>query len=290
MRRIPTAALLVSACLLALATDADAQPDNDSCETSGHGGSQRVELNGKCLTRGTEQSSDSPPSAAARARTVYCGRPVSQANAGLWNAECGAPRVCAQTDSRTGREVPVDVFATFTQIDGKWGPPRLWCAYDPVPGLQPETIRDEAVRLLPGVAIGSTWSAPAITNTETIFWADTSADRPLPTATVAGQRVELRISFRSASWHYGDGTNETTTTPGKPYDDVHDACITAQCAHYSGHVYTHTGHVVVSLSITWHAQYRVGAQWFDIDGDITGPTSRHVLTVMQSRDVLVPNP
>jgi len=107
---------------------------------------------------------------------------------------------------------------------------------------------------------------------------------------VAGQRVELRISFRSASWHYGDGTSETTTSPGKPYDEAHDPCSTAQCAHYSGHTYTRTGRATVSLTITWHAEYRVGAQWFDIDGDITGPSSRHDLTVMQSRDVLVPNP
>jgi hypothetical protein len=146
------------------------------------------------------------------------------------------------------------------------------------------------MRLLPGVAIGSTWNAPALTNAETIFWANTATDRPLPTATVAGQRVALRISFRSATWHYGDGISETTTTPGEPYDDIHDPCTTAQCADYAGHTYTRTGRVTISLTITWHAEYRVGAQWFDIVGDITGPTRHHGLTVKQARGVLVPNP
>lgn len=223
-------------------------------------------------------------------KTIYCGQPRRASDLGLWNAECGPKRVCWMTDKASGRRHVVDVFATLTLINGRWTAPRTWCPVDAT-GIDAAALRERAVRLLPRVAIGSAWTTIALVNAETILWAVTAPDRALATVTVVGQPVQLRVHFVSAHWDYGDGSRETTTTPGKPYDKVRDPCETAQCAHYAGHTYTNTGRVVITLAVTWHAQYRLGTgHWIDITGDITGPTARHTLTVKQVRGVLVPNP
>jgi hypothetical protein len=48
---------------------------------------------------------------------------------------------------------------------------------------------------------------------------------------------------------------------------------------------------VITLAVTWHAQYRLGTgTWIDIAGDITGLSAQRALTVKQSRAILVPDP
>lgn len=151
-----------------------------------------------------------------------------------------------------------------------------------------QQIRDAAFRLLPTVAIGSAPHGAGLTQTETILWAATGTDRALPDVTLLGQLVHLRIHFVHAAWDYGDHTSATTTSPGKAYDDASDPCDTAQCAGYSGHTYTTTGTVTVTLAITWTAQYQLaGGAWQDIPEAITGPAATSTLTIRQARGVLV---
>ena len=150
-------------------------------------------------------------------------------------------------------------------------------------------IRQQALRLLPHVSIGSAPDGAGLTNAETVLWADTDTDRQLPTVTIVGQQVEIRISFDHANWTFGDGASDTTDSPGRPYDAESDPCETAQCADYYGHTYRSTGRVTVTLTVAWNAQYRLGGQsWTDVGAaPLTGPAGTQSLTIRQARGVIV---
>jgi hypothetical protein len=197
--------------------------------------------------------------------------------------------MCIATD-KTGKQTELDAFATLTLVNGRWADPVVWCPANARPALDLAGLRDRAERLLPKVGIGSAWTTVALVNAETVLWAGTGPDRSLPSVTILGRAVQLRIHFDRADWDFGDGSTDTTADPGKPYDSHGDPCRTAQCLDYYGHTYAQTGVMTITLTVTWHAQYRLGATWTDIAGTITGPTSRRVLTVKQARGILVPNP
>jgi hypothetical protein len=210
----------------------------------------------------------------------------------VWNPLCGAPKTCFNTDPKTKRRTVEAAFATLIQQSGKWVLASVWCpaTSDPVPTTQ--ALRQQVLRLLPAVRIGSAWDTRALVNAQSIFWAVTDPDRALPTATVVGRRVQLRIHFDHATWNFGDGATDSTTDPGKPYTEA-DSCNTAQCPGYYGHTYTDTGSVTISLSVSWHAQFSLdgGTTWTDVDqAPLTGPTTTHQLSVVQARGVLVPDP
>ena len=154
--------------------------------------------------------------------------------------------------------------------------------------LADEGIDKEAVK----IQIGSAWTHTALINAETVLWAATDPDRTLPTATVVGRRVQLRIAFDHANWDFGDGTTDTTTDPGQPYSKA-DPCTTAQCAQYYGHTYRSTGPATITLTVAWHAEFSLdnGATWTAVDTvPLTGPETTHQLDVAQARGVLVPDP
>jgi hypothetical protein len=225
-------------------------------------------------------------------KTILCGRPSSKENA-LWDPRCGAPRICYVNAAAPGKRTPEDAYATLVLAGNTWVLQSVWCpaTADPIPTT--EALREQALRLLPKIAIGSAWAHRALVNAETVLWADTNADRTLPTATVVGRRVALRISFDHATWTFGDGATDTTTDPGKPYDKTGDPCAGAQCPDYYGHTYTSTGPVTVSLTVAWHAEFSLnnGTTWTAIDpAPLTGPATTHDLQILQSRGVLVPDP
>jgi hypothetical protein len=180
---------------------------------------------------------------------------------------------------------------------GTWsavGPP--WCpeggaAPPPARPTAPTAgqIRDQVLRLLPHVSIGSAPDGAGLANAETVLWADTGTDRRLPTVTIVGQQVELRISFDHANWTFGDGASDTTASPGRPYDAHSDPCETAQCSDYYGHTYTSTGRVTVTLTVTWQAQYHLAGQgWTDVGAaPLAGPSGTQSLIIRQARGVLV---
>jgi hypothetical protein len=256
------------------------------CAVAGSPHREGIKIALICYKRSTAPASTTPP----KTKTVICGRPSSSDN-GLWNRLCGAPRACVRINKATGKQIEVDAFATVTLIDGRWTNPVVWCPANSQPAVDLTALRDQALRLLPTVRIGSAWTTTALVNAETVLWAATTTDRRLPAVTVLGQRIQLRIHFDHADWDFGDGNTDTTTDPGKPYDPTGDPCRTAQCPDYYGHTYTRTGTMTITLDVTWHAQYSLdGTTWTDIAAPITGPVSSHVLALKEARGILVPNP
>ncbi|MEO6886881.1 MAG: hypothetical protein ABI232_11455, partial [Jatrophihabitantaceae bacterium] len=160
-------------------------------------------------------------------------------------------------------------------------------------------LRQQAIRLLPHVAVGTTGkpdqisTAPvSLVNIQTILWAQTTPTRDLGHVIILGQPVHLRITLAHADWNFGDGTTDTTTRAGKVYDEGTDPCATVRCPDYFGHVYSRTGSTTVKLAITWTGSYSLdGAHYQPIGGgDITGPATAATLTLRQAHGVLVRPP
>lgn len=89
--------------------------------------------------------------------------------------------------------------------------------------------------------------------------------------------VGVRASVAKYTWSFGDGTTETTSSPGAPYPalDVF-------------HQYKKRGSVAVSVTAHYTARYRVpGGSWQTLPGtvDIQGPATP--LIVAEARPVLV---
>lgn len=211
-------------------------------------------------------------------KTIVCGSPSSLDN-GFWDPRCGTMMRCP-----TGL-----AFATLAQQSGKWVLLDTWCPSQAKPVVTTAALRQQVLRLLPTVRIGSAWTTRALVNAETILWAETSARRSLGTVTVVGRQVGLRIAFDHADWSFGDSATDTTTDPGRPYSKS-DPCETAQCAGYYGHTYTDTGPVTITLSVAWHAEFSLdnGTTWTAVDpAPLTGPSTTHDLTVVQARGIIV---
>ena len=278
------AALVIMLIAALVATISPAVASTDTTTAPGHGG---ILVNGVEVESGSHPSTPTAvsTSSAPPTKTVTCGYPSSADN-GLWNPACGAPRDCPSGPA----------FATFIEQHGKWVLLDSWCAGDPAaparPVLTTTALRQQVLRLLPTVQIGTAWTTRALVNAETVLWAQTSSHRDLGTVTVVGQPVKLRIGFDHADWSFGDSTSDTTTSPGKPYTQT-DPCNTAQCSDYYGHTYRATGPVTITLTVAWHAQFSLdaGATWTDIDpAPLTGPPATHRLRVIQARGVLVQDP
>lgn len=163
----------------------------------------------------------------------------------------------------------------------------------PAPAVDAATIRDQVIKLLPRVGIGTTGPEPSsLVNIQTLLWAQTSADRDLGRVELLGQPVWLRLAFEQADWDFGDGHTATAGTPGKAYDDAHDPCAATLCPHYYGHVYRQAGPVTITLRVRWHASYSLDGRTFQPveGGPVTGPAAHTALRIKQARVVLVPNP
>lgn len=151
--------------------------------------------------------------------------------------------------------------------------------------------REAAQRLLPHPRIGvAPPGGVTLVNIETVLWVATRADRFLGTVTLLGQRVDLRAHVEQVRWDFGDGSTDTTTTPGKAYTAA-DPCKTVDCPDYFGHTYLHTGEVRISAQLIWTGEFRVdGGAWQPITGTVAAPATGTSVHVKEARGILVPNP
>lgn len=277
------AALCVVAGLVRPGITQAATPCNVGAGSDHHG----VLMSGLCLpsAEGNPASDMSSSPSAPPTKVITCGFPSSNDN-GFWNPQCGTMIRCPKGPA----------FATLVEQNNTWVLLTTWCATDP-PNAPPRVptaadLRQQVLRLLPQVGIGSAWSTRALVNAQTVLWAETGDRRALGNVTVVGRQVALRIGFDHATWDFGDGTSDTTTDPGKPYTRA-DPCGTAQCPDYYGHTYTDTGDVTITLTVAWHAEFSLdgGATWTAVDpAPLTGPATTHDLTVVQARGIIVQNP
>jgi hypothetical protein len=133
----------------------------------------------------------------------------------------------------------------------------------PRPQVTPGMVLNALRRIgLPELTARTQPADKTLVNFATIFYAE-----PEPFARsirLLGRQVDVEATPSQFTWHYGDGTSESTTTPGAPYPSKE---IT----------YSYTdAHTTVSTSVdvTYAARFRVnGGGWQDIAETvtITGP-------------------
>ena len=115
-----------------------------------------------------------------------------------------------------------------------------------------------------------------LVNLDTIFYTRNSQPIVQP-VTLAGRSVSIEATPTSYTWHFDDGIDTTTTSPGHPYPD-HDVF----------HVYTSTDDVSPSVDTTYSGRFRIGeGEWQDIDATVTVAGAAVDLTILEAKPQLV---
>ncbi|MEG9225650.1 hypothetical protein [Aeromicrobium sp. Sec7.5] len=129
---------------------------------------------------------------------------------------------------------------------------------------------------LPALALRIQPGGETLVNVETIF--HTQAPEFRHSTVLLGQAVEIAATPARFTWHHGDGTTQTTSTPGAPYPS------TAVTHRYS--------RVAAGLSprvdVGYRVSYRVnGGPEQQIDQLITAPGPAAALAVVEAAPVVV---
>jgi hypothetical protein len=149
-----------------------------------------------------------------------------------------------------------------TQCAGPQGPPP---AATPKPQVTPGLVLTELRRIgLPALQARTQPRDKTLVNFATIFYAEPQTFTR--TLTLLGQSVDVEAEPTSYTWHYGDGSSATTSTPGAPYP-----------AKDVTHSYT-DAHTTVqpSVDVTYSARFRVdNGAWQAIPDTVTiaGPAA-----------------
>ena len=92
-----------------------------------------------------------------------------------------------------------------------------------------------------------------LVNFETNFFT-TLTDPESQSVTLLGQRVLIEANPVRYTWHFGDGTTETTTSPGRPFPHL-----------VNTHTYGQPDRVRIRVDVTYRGRYRVnGGDWTPI--------------------------
>jgi len=207
---------------------------------------------------------------------------------------CGQVRnICdVASVARLPKDPNITTAATVQRLaDGSWSLTAMNCALkSATPQMTALMVMREVRKLVPHPKVGIAPPGGAtLVNIQTLLWAETPADQSLGTVTILGHQVSLQVHVARVDWDFGDGQHDATDSPEPKYD-ASDGCKTVTCPGYWGHIYTTTGPMTVSATVTWSGRYRVdGGGWLDIPETVTGPATTATVTVRQARGVLVPN-
>ena len=197
-------------------------------------------------------------------RTVYkwatvC-LPFDPARGASEALDCAAARSCPDPSER--------LWDLWSKAPGNaWEPVGSQClgANETPPGttrspqVTPGLVLTELRRIgLPSLQARTQPRDKTLVNFATIFYAEPQTFTR--TLTLLGQSVDVEATPTSFTWHYGDGSSATTSTPGAPYP-----------AKDVTHSYTdaHTT-VQTSVDVTYSARFRVGnGAWQTIPDTVT---------------------
>jgi predicted secreted Zn-dependent protease len=116
-----------------------------------------------------------------------------------------------------------------------------------------------------------------LVNLETNFYTTNAGPRVQP-VTLLGQQVDIEATPSSWTWHHGDGTSQTSGSPGTAYPRLE---IT--------HTYTEVGAPLApSVDTTYSGRYRVnGGEWAAIPDTVTVAGTPGQLEVVSAKPQLV---
>jgi len=186
---------------------------------------------------------------------------------------CGAARTCTNPDlyrwELWARILP-DGSWTYAYSECFGGEP------PPVEEVQPQITEGdiiEAVRTigLPSLDLEVQPTGQTLVNLPTNFW--TRAETFTDSVSLLGHTVDVEATPSEYTWHTGDGTTMTTTSPGARYPDLE---VT--------HRYTDaTPQVTPSVDVTYTVRYRIdGADWRDLSATLTATGETTTLQVREA--------
>ncbi|WP_237656907.1 PKD domain-containing protein [Agreia sp. COWG] len=146
------------------------------------------------------------------------------------------------------------------------------------------TIRDVA-RLVPSAgAMGMEPSGWMVVGLPTNFYA--TAPVEVVGATILGQAAEVRFTASSFAWNYGDGASLTTADGGSTWAAL---AVPEFSNTVTSHVYRAPGRYTITLSVSYSAEYRIGASgWQELQGTVPSVSPPLTATAAQGKTVLVP--
>lgn len=116
-----------------------------------------------------------------------------------------------------------------------------------------------------------------LVNVDTIGFTDRNP-RTIATS-LFGIPVEIRAVPSTYAWDFGDGSAPLVTTdPGAPYP-----------AQTVAHAYARKGAATISLTTTWHGQFRLAGEptWHDVAGEGSTVSSSDRLQILEAKARLV---
>jgi hypothetical protein len=270
--------LLLFAPVPVLADDGDVSGTavSDGYELAG------MERNDQAVSQGVDSSQMSAEGVSGRPAYVKYRWSSVCAGAGptgsvATSPDCGQAQTCPDPAERkwqlwgmtdSGDWDPID-----TQCAGPQGPPP---AATPKPQVTPGLVLTELRRIgLPSLQARTQPRDKTLVNFATIFYAEPQTFTR--TLTLLGQSVDVEATPTSFTWHYGDGSSATTSTPGAPYP-----------AKDVTHSYT-DAHTTVqpSVDVTYSARFRVGnGAWQTIPDTVTIDGPAGALRVSEATAVL----
>jgi hypothetical protein len=154
-------------------------------------------------------------------------------------------------------------------------------AAPPRPQVDPIAVAwaalDKAVALAPDPKLSFAPSRLGMTGLDSFVWLD-PAPRPIEaTAEVPGLMVYAQAQPASFTWNFGDGTSESSDSPGVPWSKGGSL----------SHVYQSRGVYLASVTIRWTASWRTSdSGWQALGAFTTSANTRY--PVRQMVAVLVP--
>ncbi len=154
-------------------------------------------------------------------------------------------------------------------------PPEPSEPVDEVAAPDPGDVEREVKRIgLPRLRVTVQPAGSTLVNLETIF--HTTAAPFERTVDILDSTVDLRAEPAAFTWHHGDGSTQTTTSPGRPYPAM-DVI----------HQYKEPGSVTPRVDVTYRVTYRIDdGDWQSLDTTITAPGPGTALRIREARPVL----
>ncbi len=197
-----------------------------------------------------------------------------------WQEPRAKPAPISQPGSPATDPVPVDRSPFLFCRNDRYAE-EIECVMptDPEPTAEPEVTPGDVERAVKRVGLPRLKAqiqppGTTLVNLDTIF--HTTADPFERTVQILDSTVVLRATPATYTWHHGDGTSQTKTTPGRPYPATD---VT--------HQYRELGRIHASVDVTYSVTYRIDdSDWQELDTTITAAGPPTALRIREARPVL----
>ncbi|MFS0894032.1 hypothetical protein [Microbacterium sp. 179-I 3D3 NHS] len=102
--------------------------------------------------------------------------------------------------------------------------------------------------------------------------------------TIFGAPVSVRFTPSAFEFHYGDGSDATTTTGGQSWTSLGQAQFTPTA---TSHVYRERGTFSADVDVRYAAEVDLGTGWFPVEGELTADGPSQQIRIFEAHTALV---